>query len=195
MKNSNTNKNSKNMKLDLTSLMKTFVFIMLLNISTVNIFSQELNRNSTTTAALTSQKVVHISAYIASISANNTTDSNYTLLRFNSLINDKNPSVYITNSNVSLYGVNPTCLYTDVNGLTNINNPTILKDNIEMITIKINKISDLSTILNLELLASYPKLRYIYFLSSINVTRNNIRNMLQNTNDNYSVIYNIETKY
>jgi hypothetical protein len=197
MKKSYPNEKSKNMKLNLTSFVKTFVFIISLNLSYSVVYSQESNKNTTVAAALSNQKVQHIDVFRASISLNNSTNTNYTLQRFNSLINDKNPAVYITNNTINSYAsdTNPTCLFTNISGLVNINNASIIKNDIELITIRINTISELSTILNLELLASYPKLRYIYFLSSFTVTRNNIRNMLQGTNQNYSVIYNIEPKY
>ena len=102
------------------------------------------------------------------------------------------PSVYYYSGTVNTYGEKPKNLFVDVQGLTDLNNSAIQKNNIELITIKIETPSDLDAVIDLLAFDNYSKLKYIYVLATIETTSQHINSMIRNNNGDYEVFYKIQ---
>lgn len=101
-------------------------------------------------------------------------------------------SVYIKNGQLNSYGQKPRNIFTDTSSLNQVDNLVSAKNDIEIIIIKINSIDDLRTKINLAPLNSFKKLKYLYVVSSIDITAQDIAKMITNYNDKYSIFYKIE---
>ena len=101
-------------------------------------------------------------------------------------------SVYCYSNTVNTYGDEPVNLFTDMNTLAQVDNLVTLKNNIEIVIIKIDNASQLNASINLALLSNFKKLKYIYIVSSITISSNEIANMITNYDEKYSVFYKID---
>ena len=75
-----------------------------------------------------------------------------------------------------------------MNGLTD---SRILKNNIEIVTIKINNSNELNSIIDLSLFSSFKNLKYIHITSNVPASETVISGLAQNFNAKYSVFYSI----
>lgn len=114
--------------------------------------------------------------------------SNVTWLK--SLLFETQPSVYCYNKEVNIYGKNPNNLYTDITSLQIIESLNI-PHSIELVRIAINNRSELNTVIDLNLLASFKKIKYIYIVSNVEISNSDIVKMIQNLNFQYEVFYSI----
>jgi hypothetical protein len=101
-------------------------------------------------------------------------------------------SVYCYSNTLNTYGDEPVNLFTDMNSLAQVDNLVTLKNNIEIVIIKIDNASQLNSSINLALLSNFKKLKYIYIVSSIDISSSEIVNMITNYNEKYSVFYKID---
>jgi hypothetical protein len=99
------------------------------------------------------------------------------------------PSVYCYSNTVNTYGDKPVNLFTDINSLAQVDNLVTLKNNIEIVIIKIDNASQCCF---LKLLSNFKKLKYIYIVSSVSISSNEIANMITNYDEKYSVFYKID---
>jgi hypothetical protein len=76
--------------------------------------------------------------------------------------------------------------------LAQVDNLVTLKNNIEIVIIKIDNASQLNLSINLALLSNFKKLKYIYIVSSITISSNEIAKMITNYDEKYSVFYKID---
>jgi hypothetical protein len=102
------------------------------------------------------------------------------------------PSVYCYNNAVNTYGDKPVDLFTDIHSLSQLDNLVTLKNDIEIVIIKIDNAAQLNTTINLALLTNFKKVKYIYIVSSVTTTSNAIAAMITNYNEKYSVFYKID---
>jgi len=102
------------------------------------------------------------------------------------------PSVYCYSSAVNTYGDKPVDLFTDIQTLPQLDNLVSLKNDIEIVIVKIDNETQLNTTINLAHLSNFKKLKYIYFVSSVNTTSDAIAAMITNYNEKYSVFYKID---
>ena len=102
------------------------------------------------------------------------------------------PSVYCYSNTVNTYGDKPVNLFTDIHSLAQVDNLVNLKNNIEIVIIKIDNESQLNSSINLALLSNFKKLKYVYIVSSVNTTSNVIANMITNYDEKYSIFYKID---
>ena len=79
-----------------------------------------------------------------------------------------------------------------MNSFAQVDNLVTLKNNIEIVIIKIDNASQLNSSINLALLSNFKKLKYIYIVSSIDISSSEIANMITNYNEKYSVFYKID---
>jgi hypothetical protein len=86
----------------------------------------------------------------------------------------------------------PVNLFTDMNSLAQVDNLVTLKNNIEIVIIKIDNASQLNSSINLALLSNFKKLKYIYIASSIDISSSEIVNMITNYDEKYSIFYKID---
>ena len=102
------------------------------------------------------------------------------------------PSVYCYSNTVNTYGDMPVNLFTDMSSLAQVDNLVTLKNNIEIVIIKIDNASQLNSSINLALLGNFKKLKYIYIASSIDISSSEIVNMITNYDEKYSIFYKID---
>lgn len=108
------------------------------------------------------------------------------------LMSKTQPSVYFYSGIVKSYGEKPKCLFTDFQSLSNLQNAAILKNNIEMATIKIDRANDLNSTIDLSVFSGFKNMKYIYIVSEINTTNQTITRMIRNSDEKYSVFYTID---
>jgi hypothetical protein len=137
--------------------------------------------------------IMEVNAYVSSLK---TTEKNFPSSFSNAqnvedLVYKLQSSVYFNSGSVKTFGDNPKNLYTDIASLNGISNASLSKRNIEIVIIKINNSNDLNSIIDLSLFSDFYKLKYIYIVSSVNTTEQNIAKMFHNYDEQYSIFYKI----
>ena len=74
-----------------------------------------------------------LGGYLSSLKSVDQNKFNY----FENLVNGLQPSIYFYSSEIKTYGENPNTFYTDINSMQNTGNPGILRENIEIVNLKI----------------------------------------------------------
>ena len=103
-----------------------------------------------------------------------------------SLLYNLQPSIYFYSGEVKTYGEKPNTLYTDVNSMQNVDNTSILKENIEIVNLKITNTNEK---IDLSKFSNYTNLKYIYVVSKINLTDQTVMNMIHNYDEKYIIFY------
>ncbi|MBS7786572.1 hypothetical protein KIH23_04625 [Flavobacterium sp. CYK-55] len=136
--------------------------------------------------------IMEVSAYLSSIRSNTSMarTSGSGIDHLENLLNEVQPAVYLSSGQVKTFGDQPTALYTDVSSLADANSLVSSKESIEMVTIRMERSADLRTI-DLSLLSSFPNLKYVYLLSTIETTANTLVSLVQNTDSRFVVFYKI----
>ncbi len=170
-------------------LVGKLIILVIFLLFTAALYAQEPS-SDTMTYIERSQKIMQVNQYVASLrsdSKNNNSDP----LRVEKLINDIQPSIYVSLIDVKTDGENPTCLFTDVKSLSIVSFSDLSSNNIEIVTIRIDDITDLYSIIDLSIFSKFPKLKYIYILSAVKSTKDDILAIVKNNNPRYNVFYNI----
>ncbi|MGV9005003.1 hypothetical protein [Flavobacterium sp.] len=108
------------------------------------------------------------------------------------LVTQVQSSVYVKAGSVNSYGEKPKNLFTDLTSITQLGNLSIEKNNIEIIVISIDRSVDLNSTINLSMLSSFKKLKYVYFVSKVPVSAQSISSMITNYNEKYSIFYKVQ---
>lgn len=108
------------------------------------------------------------------------------------LVTQVQPSVYVKAGSVNSYGEKPKNLFTDLSSINQLGNLSIQKNNIEIIVISIDRSADLNSAINLSMLSSFKNLKYVYFVSKVAISSQNISSMITNYNDKYSIFYKVQ---
>lgn len=175
-----------------TMKIKTLLFLLLVTLST-SMFAQD----SVETENLT---ITEISSVLnpQQGAARRTSQPSLTMQtnsrNLEKLILENQPSVYFYSGNAETIGEKPSNLFTDLNSLRRVSNANFPKDNIEIIIISIKNSNELNGTIDMSLLDGLKKLKYVYFVSDVNVSESNLTRMIQNNNDKYSFYYKIENK-
>jgi hypothetical protein len=112
--------------------------------------------------------------------------------RLRDLVAEVQSSMYFYGSEVKTYGDAPTNLFTDLSSLNQVNNSIILKQNVEIVTIRIKTASELNSTIDFAVFSNFPNLKYIYFISGLNTTSENIASHISNYDNRYNIFYTIE---
>jgi len=67
-----------------------------------------------------------------------------------------------------------------------------LKNNIEIVTVNLDNPNQLNTSINLSQLSEFKNLKYIYFITSFDVSNNAIANLIQGDSEKYMVFYKVQ---
>ncbi len=136
--------------------------------------------------------IMEVSAYLSSLRNNNATSRTTTsgLEHLENLLYEVQPSVYLSSGQAKTFGDEPTALYTDVNSLANVSSLVASKESIEIVTIQLERSTDLRMI-DLSLLSSFPNLKYVYLLSTVETTSNTLVNLIQNSENRFVIFYKI----
>jgi len=138
--------------------------------------------------------VMEVSSFISSLRSSQSTVRNATAapLRVENLLYKVQPSVYFYSGVVKTYGEKPKDLFTDFQSLSGLHNPAILRNNIELVTIRVGA-ADLNSTIDWSVFSDFPKLKYIYIISNVNTNTQLIARMAGNYNtEQYKVFYKID---
>ncbi|MDN3677573.1 hypothetical protein QWY90_09620 [Flavobacterium paronense] len=108
------------------------------------------------------------------------------------LITKVQPSVYFYSGDVKTYGDQPVNLFTDLGSLNQIDNSITLKDNIEIAIIRINTANELGSTIDLAKFSNFPNLKYIYFITNLETTSQNISSNIVNYDSRFNIFYKID---
>jgi hypothetical protein len=176
--------NNLNNKTSINIFTRLNVLIVLFLVSSYNLHSQN-----------SAFVVTEMNSYLNS--SNNLTAKS-TLLNKVDLVNKENIQNLTTkvqstmnfyNGEVKVYGDKPTKLYTNLSSIPQLENSIILKNNVEIIVIKLTSSEELNSNLDLNQLSGFKNLKYIYFNTNFDTTPDNIANLVKNYNEKYSIFY------
>ena len=182
----NSNKSKKSEKILRVIMILISIFLLATTVS-----GQAQNNSQKINPVNSTKKILHVDQYLAS-KKQQIKNAVGTQLRVEKLIYDVQPAVYFKNNVMKLYGDQPVSLFTDIKSLSAINATSFVKNNIEIVTIKIENASDLNLIINLNLLSEFPNLQYIYIISNVKCTESQIINLVKSENPKLDVFFNIE---
>lgn len=168
------------------SNIKRIVFMFVFSLFCTPIFAQ--SENSVT------PKVMEVKSYISTLK---TAEQNSNLSFSNAknveeLVYTVQPSIYYYSGDLKSYGEKPKKLYTDIISLKSLSSADLLKNNIEIIILKIDKTSDFNSTIDLDLFSDFIKLKYIYIESSQIVSELNIAKIFLNYDEQYGIFYKID---
>ena len=143
-----------------------------------------------------------VAFYSASVSAQvERQDGSPQVMEVNSFIASLKPeannlssrkSVNPAAQNLKTYGEKPKNFFVDARSLNKISNSNLLKNNIEIVTIKINSATELSSTIDLSVFSNFKNLKYIYIVSSVSTTDVALSKMILNYDEKYSIFYKVE---
>ena len=166
---------------------KLLLTLMLVFFCTVS-FAQD--RRSESIIVTDVNSILFPSGTSARIASTNAGEVNYERVR--NLITQVQSSTYYFEGSVKTFGAAPTNLFTDLGSLNQINNAITLKDNIEIVTIRINTPSELNSTIDFAAFSNFPNLKYIYFITKLNTTSDNIASHIVNYDSRFNLFYKID---
>ena len=174
-----------------SQIMRQKLLLILMLISFSVSYAQRIpTRNGNITVTDVNSILFPSSNTSARVSAANTAEINAERLR--SLITQVQSSTYFYEGTVNTYGEIPTNLFTDLGSLNQIDRSIALKDNIEIVTVRINTASELNSTIDLAAFSNFPNLKYIYFITKLNTTSDNIATRISNYDSRFSILYKID---
>lgn len=150
------------------------IFVFFLSLQ-VKVFAQETSSSENSSIQL-------LDSYIGAA-------TNPDAIRLKDLVYEVQASVYFYTNQINTYGSAPVNLYTDFNGISRLPEATFEKETIELITIRIENSSQILNKLNLSNLSAFPKLKYVYILTTFPYSLEQISKIITNSNKNYIVVY------
>ncbi len=170
-----------------TLFMKRLLLLLVLALYCANATAQDvrISQNS---------PIMEVDAYIAQMRATEAASRNSTSssVRLEKLLREVQPAVYYLQGEVKTYGESPTCLFTNPASLRSIDSAVSNKTGIEIVTIHLNQVSDLNTQIDLSVFSSFPNLKYIYILSTVETSGAAITQQVRNNNNGYGVFYKVD---
>lgn len=131
--------------------------------------------------------IYSLDSYITSVSKNSDLAT-----RLKKLVYELNSSIYFYEGNTKIFGENPACLFTDINGFNNLSKQDMPKKEIELITIRVENIQDFKSNIDFKNISAFPKLKYIYILITFDYNINSIPKNIINNNDSHVVVFKSE---
>jgi hypothetical protein len=109
--------------------------------------------------------------------------------RLKNLVYEVQPSIYFYEGVVKNYGSNPKSLFTDVIGFNLLTKQDLSKNDIELITIRVENIQDFQNKIDLSNVGTFPKVKFIYILTTFNYDINSVPKVITNYSDSYVIIF------
>lgn len=177
-------------KLSPILIMKQLILLLIVAFYSASISAQVERQDG-------SPQVMEVNSFIASLKpeANNLSSRksvNPAAQNLENLLYKVQPSIYFDSGNVKTYGEKPKNFFVDARSLNKISNSNLLKNNIEIVTIKINSATELSSTIDLSVFSSFKNLKYIYIVSSVSTTDVALSKMILNYDEKYSIFYKVE---
>lgn len=171
------------------------IMLIVLLISSLNAVAQQLSTSDNIDE--TTVPVLELDAFLSvtSQTARAASVSNVTLLNMQNvkeLVYKTQPSIYFFGGVVKVFGDKPRNLFTDANSIGSLNNSITLKNNIEIVTVNLDNPNQLNTPINLSQLSEFKNLKYIYFITSFDVSNDAIANLIQGDSEKYMVFYKVQ---
>ena len=169
-------------------VMKRLLLLLVVMLYGITINAQDLRMNDNPL------QVSDVNSFLSSMRASeqNRRATYSNAAHIEDLIHKVQPSVYYFSGSVKTYGEKPKNLFTDIPSLSGLSNADILKNNIELVVIKIKNAAELNSAIDLSMLSGYKNLKYIYIVSGVSTTQENITRMIRNYEEKYSVFYKID---
>ena len=171
------------------NILMLLIFLLIL-FSSINVSAQEQKNVISKDSRILERK-----SFVADLRASEqSARSSYSnAQRIETLLSKVQPAAYCYSGTVKTYGEKPVCLFTDIQSLRNLSDQNILRDNIEMLTIKIQSQSDLNTTIDMNNLSEFKNLKYVQIVSTVPTTESTITKMILNNDEKYNVFYTIQT--
>lgn len=109
-----------------------------------------------------------------------------------SLIKDLHPSIYVNNGSVNTYGKPAKVLFVDTQSISKIRELNLDLNQVELVTVKINKKEDLSFPVDLSIFSNYPTIKVIYLTVNFDCTVDMLNNLIKNNKTDYTILYSVE---
>lgn len=175
----------------LVLMMRKLLLLLVVVLYCTNLSAQD-SRNANTTG------VMETKAFIASLRSNEQTSRSSTASfsvaqSVEELVYNVQPAQYLNSGVVKTYGEKPRHLITDKQSLSGLNNPALLKNNVDIVSIRINSASDLNGTIDLSLFSSFTSLKYVRIVSAVPTTAAAINQMIVNPEERLTVFYSIES--
>lgn len=167
----------------ITNFSKLSLTLIVVLLSSFNSFSQ-LNQRI---------PIIEKTNFLTSLRTSSTT----TPILYNSVVSlfkDVNSSIYLSNNQVNTIGAIPLCMFTDVTSLSIANNPSLLVNDIELVTIKIDNPSSLNSSINLSVVSRYKNVKYIYFKVSFDFQLSQLMSQIKEVDPKVVLIYSIDKR-
>jgi hypothetical protein len=150
--------------------------------------------NAQETRGSQGSQVMEVNAFMANLRASegSSRNLNSNSSRLENLLKEVQPAIYFRSGEIRLYGENPTSLYIDVPSLRDSASRITANESIEIVTISLNQISDLSSPIDLTVFSNFPNLKYIYILSTVETSGNVISSLIRNSNSRFGVFYKVD---
>lgn len=113
--------------------------------------------------------------------------------KIKTLIVDLHPSVYLENGKINFYSEAPTTAFLDLKAINSPINRDARFENIEFVSIRIDQRNADSQI-DLSRLKVFPNLKYIFFACSSECNESQIRNIITDLKEAYTIIYRSENQ-
>ena len=101
--------------------------------------------------------------------------------RLESLISDLQPAVYISTTDINVYGESaPVCAEVDLTALSRLAESNGAFAGIELLTVRVKKNSDLGVVVDLSKLTAFTNLKYVQIICEIECNPSQVANMVKN---------------
>jgi hypothetical protein len=166
-----------------TNSIKNIFTLILLFFSLSNLYSQTSKPNP---------QLVSKEIFLKSLSSSNSKSApeyNHVI----NLLNNLNSSVYLLNGEeYKSYGEQPICMFTDLKSLSNANQNDLPTSDIELVTINIDKDTEINGSIDLSTICNYKNVKYIHIKFSFNVDTTKLSSLIKNCNPKSVIFYSIE---
>lgn len=130
-------------------------------------------------------------AFLNSLSVSNTRNSTeYSHVL--GLLNDSNSSLYLSNGQVRTYGQIPVCMFTDLTSLSIADRPDLPTNDIELVTIKIARASDITGPIDLTTICNYKNVKYIHIKLNFDMEASQLTRLIKNCNPKCIVFFSVQ---
>ncbi len=156
--------------------------LILMMFSLSNGFSQASNQRA---------QIITKDAFLNSLSVSSTRNST----EYNNvlgLLNNSNSSLYLSNGQVRTYGQIPVCMYTDLTSLSIADRPDLPTNDIQLVTIKIGRASEITGPIDLTTICNYKNVKYIHIKLNFDMEASQLTRLIKNCNPKCVVFFSVE---
>jgi hypothetical protein len=170
-------------------MMRKLLLLLVFVLFVTNISAQESRSNVS--------GIPEVKAFIASLKANEQTTSRGVGNNFSQaqsiedLVYQAHDAQYLSGGIVKTYGEKPRQLFVDIASLNGLNNAALLKNNVDIVTIRINSANDLNATIDLSQFSSFKSLKYVHIVSAVNVSMSQFNMMVTHPEERLTVFYSI----